>query len=118
MPRLSGGMRVNQAIERRVLLEAEYIAATGATVRKTASVLGVSKSTVHKDMETRLSDLSAPLYKEVSAVLARNKAERHLRGSKYSLPRRDGTDEYLLRAQVSPVSAIELRKRSTANVWR
>lgn len=45
-------MRVNQAIERRVLLEAEYIAATGATVRKTASVLGVSKSTVHKDMET------------------------------------------------------------------
>ncbi len=80
MPRLSGGMRVNQAIERRVLLEAEYIAATGATVRKTANVLGVSKSTVHKDMETRLEDLSAPLYKEVSAVLARNKAERHLRG--------------------------------------
>ena len=80
MPRLSGGMRVNQAIERRVLLEAEYIAATGATVRKTADVMGVSKSTVHKDMETRLSDLSAPLYKEVSAVLARNKVERHLRG--------------------------------------
>ena len=58
-------MRVNQAMERRVLREAEYIAATGATVRKTASVLGVSKSTVHK---------------EVAAVMAKNKAERHLRG--------------------------------------
>ena len=73
-------MRVNQAMERRVLREAEYIAATGATVRKTASVLGVSKSTVHKDMESRLARLSAPLHREVAAVMAKNKAERHLRG--------------------------------------
>ena len=71
---------MNQAMERRVLREAEYIAATGATVRKTASVLGVSKSTVHKDMESRLAALSAPLHKEVAAVMAKNKAERHLRG--------------------------------------
>ena len=69
-------MRVNQAMERRVLREAEYIAATGATVRKTASVLGVSKSTVHKD----IARLSAPLHREVAAVMAKNKAERHLRG--------------------------------------
>ena len=68
-------MRVNQAMERRVLREAEYIAATGATVRKTASVLGVSKSTVHKDMESRLASLSAPLHREVAAVMAKNKAE-------------------------------------------
>ena len=68
---------MNQAMERRVLREAEYIAATGATVRKTASVLGVSKSTVHKDMESRLARL---LHREVPAVMAKNKAERHLRG--------------------------------------
>ena len=49
-------MRVNQAMEHRVLREAEYIAATGATVRKTASVLGVSKSTVHKDCLLCTSD--------------------------------------------------------------
>ena len=74
-------MRVNQAMERRVLREAEYIAATGATVRKTASVLGVSKSTVHKDMESRLARLSAPLHREaVGKVLDQNRAERHLRG--------------------------------------
>ena len=73
-------MRVNQAIERRVLDEAEYIVRNGATVRQTARALGASKSTVHKDMESRLPLLSAPLSKEVAAVFCRNKAERHLRG--------------------------------------
>jgi len=78
--KLSGGMRVKAAIERRVMKEAEYIAAHGATVRETAKAFGVSKSTVHKDMEARLGRLSRPLEAEVSAVFARNKAERHLRG--------------------------------------
>jgi len=73
-------MRVKAAIEKRVLAAAEYIAGTGATVRQTARVLGVSKSTVHKDMETRLPKISGALAKEVAAVFARNKAERHLRG--------------------------------------
>ena len=68
------------AIEKRVLAAAEYIAETGSTVRQTARVLGVSKSTVHKDMETRLPRLSDALAREVAAVFARNKAERHLRG--------------------------------------
>ena len=71
---------MNQAIERRVLLAADYIASSGATVRQAARVLGVSKSTVHKDLQTRLPLLSAPLSREVAAVLGRNKAERHLRG--------------------------------------
>lgn len=73
-------MRVNQAIERRVIEAAEYIVAHGATVRTTARVLGVSKSTVHKDMEARLPQLSGALAREVAAVFMRNKAERHLRG--------------------------------------
>ena len=78
--RLSGGMRVKAAIEKRVRRAAEHIASTGATVRQTARMLGVSKSTVHKDMEMRLPQLSGPLAKEVAAVFAKNKAERHLRG--------------------------------------
>ena len=87
-------MRVNQAIERRVLKAAEYIAGSGATVRQAARVLGVSKSTVHKDMELRLPQLSDPLSREVAAVFARNKAERHLRGGeatkrRYASLRRD-----------------------------
>ena len=85
---------MNQAIERRVLKAAEYIAQSGATVRQAARVLGVSKSTVHKDMELRLPQLSGALACEVSAVFARNKAERHLRGGeatkrRYASLRRD-----------------------------
>ena len=68
------------AIEKRVIRAAEHIAATSATVRQTARMLGVSKSTVHKDMEMRLKPLSSALAKEVAAVFAKNKAERHLRG--------------------------------------
>ena len=73
-------MRVKAAIEKRVLAAAEYIAETGSTVRQTARMLGVSKSTVHKDMETRQPKISEALSKEVAAVFAKNKAERHLRG--------------------------------------
>lgn len=71
---------MNQAIERRVLKAAEHIALTGATVRRTARLLGVSKSTVHKDIQTRLKGLSPALYKEVMRVFAVNKAQRHIRG--------------------------------------
>ena len=73
-------MRLNQAIEKRVLKAAEYIAQHGATVRQTARVFGVSKSTVDKDMEMRLPKLSGALAKEVAAVFSKNKAERHIRG--------------------------------------
>ncbi len=73
-------MRVNQTIERRVLKAAEHIALTGATVRQTARMLGVSKSTLHKDITTRLKTLSPALHTEVLRVFAVNKAQRHIRG--------------------------------------
>ena len=73
-------MHVNPVIERRVIKEAEYIVALGATVRQTARALGMSKSTVHKDMEVRLPMISSAMAREVGQVFARNKQERHLRG--------------------------------------
>lgn len=45
---------MNLYIEARVLDIADYIVETGATVRAAASVFGVSKSTVHKDITERL----------------------------------------------------------------
>ena len=45
---------MNLYIEARVLDIADYIVETGATVRAAASVFGVSKSTVHKDVTERL----------------------------------------------------------------
>ena len=66
--------------EQRAVQLGEYIAGHGATVRAAAAVFGCSKSTVHKDVSVRLRTVSPALYAQVRAVLARNKAERHLRG--------------------------------------
>lgn len=66
--------------ERRAVLLGEYIVQHSATVRSTAAIFGLSKSTVHKDVSTRLRTVSPGLFIQVRAVLARNKAERHLRG--------------------------------------
>jgi len=69
----------SEALERAVIL-GEYILDTGATVRATAKVFKISKSTVHKDVTERLSHDNPQLYKEVKAVLEKNKQERHIRG--------------------------------------
>lgn len=67
-------------ILQRVMEISNYIMETGFTVRKTAQVFGVSKSTVHKDVTERLPQINSKLYQEVRAILEKNKAERHLRG--------------------------------------
>ncbi len=67
-------------IEERVLSLAEYIVEHEATVRAAARVFGISKSTVHQDMQTRLAALDPLLAKQVRLVLDKNKEERHIRG--------------------------------------
>ena len=56
-------------IEERVMNVAEYIVEHEATVRAAASKFGISKSTVHHDMQVRLK-----------GILDKNKSERHIRG--------------------------------------
>lgn len=67
-------------IEERAVALANYIIEKNATVRKTASVFHISKSTVHKDVTERLKLLNHELANEVSNILKVNKAERHIRG--------------------------------------
>lgn len=67
-------------VENRCIELGEYIAENKATVRKAASVFGVSKSTVHIDVTKRLSKIKPSLYEEVKEVLEENKAQRHIRG--------------------------------------
>lgn len=57
-----------------------YIVENNATVRSTAKKYGISKSTVHQDITTKLSQVNRQLHDEVKQVLDRNKQERHLRG--------------------------------------
>lgn len=72
----------------------EYIIETGATVRQAAKVFGISKSTVHKDVTERLHEIDAGLHDDVALVLARNKAERHIRGGAATREKYLGRAEY------------------------
>ena len=67
-------------IEERACALAVYIIETGATVRATAQHFGISKSTVHKDLQQRLCKCNPALYAQVRPVLELNKQERHIRG--------------------------------------
>lgn len=67
-------------IEERACDLAVYMIETGATVRKAAAHFGISKSTVHKDIQQRLRKYNPNLYKQVRKILDLNKQERHIRG--------------------------------------
>ena len=67
-------------IEERAVEIAYYIIEHKATVRQTAKIFGVSKSTVHKDVTERLLKINPALAGEARKVLNVNKQERHIRG--------------------------------------
>ncbi|MBF8983774.1 sporulation transcriptional regulator SpoIIID [Lutibacter sp. B2] len=69
-------------IEERAMDIATYIITEQATVRQTAKVFGVSKSTVHKDVTERLPKINPLVANQVKNILDKNKAERHIRGGK------------------------------------
>ncbi|GAV24203.1 stage III sporulation protein D [Carboxydothermus islandicus] len=71
---------MQEYILKRVLELTYYVLETRATVRKTAEVFGISKSTVHKDLTERLPALDKRLAGEIKKILEQNKAERHIRG--------------------------------------
>lgn len=67
-------------MEERACDLALYIIENKTTVRAAAKRFGISKSTVHKDIQDRLPTFNRPLYLQVKAVLEENKAQRHIRG--------------------------------------
>lgn len=71
---------MTDTIEKRACELAVYMIETGATVRATANHFGISKSTVHKDLQQRLPKADPLLYEKVRKVLDLNKMERHIRG--------------------------------------
>lgn len=71
---------MSDTIEQRVCKLAVYMIETGATVRAAAAHFGISKSTVHKDLQLRLPQCNRSLYEQVRQVLDVNKQQRHIRG--------------------------------------
>ena len=67
-------------IDERCIKFGEYICEKRATVRQTATVFGMRKSTVHKDVSYRLKQISPQLWSDTKKILDDNKAERHIRG--------------------------------------
>ena len=67
-------------IEERAIEIAYYIIENQATVRQTAKEFGISKSTVHKDVTERLSQINHSLAVQARQILDTNKSERHIRG--------------------------------------
>ena len=67
-------------IEERACDLAVYIIENRTTVRAAAKKFGVSKSTVHQDLQDRLPQLNPGLYRQVKEILEINKAQRHIRG--------------------------------------
>lgn len=67
-------------IEERTVKVAQYIVDNNATVRQTAKMFGISKSTIHKDVSCRINYINPSLASEARKVLDINKSERHIRG--------------------------------------
>lgn len=81
------------SLEERAIHLARYMVENNATVRQTATVFGISKSTVHKDLTERLPAINRSLAEQARQVLDVNKAERHIRGGMAT------RDKYLCRHQ-------------------
>ncbi len=71
---------MDKKIIERVLEESKYIIDTGKTVREMASIFGISKSTIHKDLRDRLMEIDIDMYKDVSNILQYHTDIRHIRG--------------------------------------
>lgn len=71
---------MNGIIKRRVVEEANIIVNTEITLRSLARRLGVSKSTIHKDMQIRLISIDKDLYKKVQKVFKKHLEIRYYIG--------------------------------------
>ena len=82
---------MTDTIEERARQLAVYMIETGATVRAAAQHFGISKSTVHKDLQQRLPQYNRMLYEQVRQVLDVNKQQRHIRGGMATRKKYNGT---------------------------
>ncbi len=85
---------MNKDLVSRIKEEAKYLIKTKKTIREVAQVFGISKSTIHKDMQERLKKVSPTLYKEVRVVLNEHLEIRHIKGG-------ETTKQKYLKKQVS-----------------
>ena len=67
-------------IIKRVLEVAEHIIDTKDTIRETAKKFIISKSTIHKDLQERLSQIDINKYNVVKKIMDEHIETRHIKG--------------------------------------
>ncbi len=71
---------MRDSVDIRAVELGEFIVKNKATVRSAAKAFGISKSTVHMDITSRLKSIDPILYSQARRVLDFNKSQRHIRG--------------------------------------
>lgn len=71
---------MKDSIKKRVLEEANIIINTKTTIRQLTKIMGVSKSTIHNDMQNRLRLVDRDLYDKVQSVFDEHIKIRHYLG--------------------------------------
>ena len=71
---------MSKAIIKRVNNIADYIIDTKDTIRNTAKLFNVSKSTVHKDMKERLYEININKFNIVKKIMKEHIETRHIKG--------------------------------------
>lgn len=71
---------MNKEIAERVKALADYIVSTKKTIRETAKIFKISKSTVHKDISERLKELDFNKYIKVEDIFKEHIEIRHILG--------------------------------------
>ena len=67
-------------IIKRVIEVADYIINTKDTIRQTAKKFNISKSTVHKDLQERLSQIDIIKYNIIKEILNEHIETSHIKG--------------------------------------
>ena len=71
---------MSKSILKRVNDIADYIINTKDTIRNTAKIFNVSKSTVHKDMKERLYIIDLNKYSTIKKIMEEHIETRHIKG--------------------------------------
>lgn len=71
---------MSKYIIKRVIDIANHIIDTKDTIRDTAKKFNVSKSTVHKDLQERLSQIDTNLYNQIKTIMNEHIETRHIKG--------------------------------------
>lgn len=71
---------MSKSIIKRVNDIADYIINTKHTIRETAKIFKVSKSTVHKDLKERLYEIDINKYYKIKEIMDEHIETRHIKG--------------------------------------